>query len=398
MRVLHIINSLATGGAEKLVLDSLPLYKNKGIVVDLLLFNDLDYPFLQKLKEMDCCKIYVLRKGSIYSVWNAFRIIPFFKNYDLVHVHLFPAQYFAVFAKIMSGSKTKLIFTEHNWSNRRLENFWFRLIDKHIYKFYSKVVCIAEDTQQVLLKKYNLKRDQLCVIENGVNLENIKLTIGYERKAISENLSVDDKVIIQVAAFRAQKDHKTLIKTLVLLPDHFKLILIGEGETKKDHQELVQRLKLQGRVLFLGIRMDVPELLKTADIAVLSSKYEGLSLSSIEAMASGRPFIASDVPGLRGIVKDAGILIPLGDAHKLAKEILRLASDKRYYDTIVTQCLARAEHYDISTMVDQHISLYEELLKDDQKRSILQPELEYGIDLNRNNHYPFKIENQSKIT
>ena len=107
--------------------------------------------------------------------------------------------------------------------------------------------------------------------------------------------------------------------------------------------------------------MDVPQLLKTADIVVLSSKFEGMSLSSIEGMASGKPFIASDVPGLSEIVKGAGILFPLGDEKKLAAEILRLANDSAYYGKIATQCFNRAKEFDISNMVNKHIALYQEL-------------------------------------
>ena len=82
-----------------------------------------------------------------------------------------------------------------------------------------------------------------------------------------------------------------------LLPLEVKLVLAGEGVLKKKCQDLVETLKLKERVVFLGLRMDIPQLLKTADVVVLSSKYEGLSLSSIEGLAAGKPFVASDVPG-----------------------------------------------------------------------------------------------------
>lgn len=107
--------------------------------------------------------------------------------------------------------------------------------------------------------------------------------------------------------------------------------------------------------------MDVPQLLKTADIIVLSSKYEGLSLSSIEGMASGKPFIASDVPGLKEIVSGAGVLFEQGNAIELAEKINKLLEDKEYYTEIVESCQKRAQEYDIIKMVDKHIQLYESI-------------------------------------
>ena len=112
------------------------------------------------------------------------------------------------------------------------------------------------------------------------------------------------------------------------------------------------------RVHFLGIRLDVPKLLKTADIVVLSTHYEGLSLASIEGLASGKPFVASDVPGLSEIVTGAGVLFQSQNEKALAVEINRLIDDNDYKDKIVKQCVNRAKEYDIEIMVEKHLNLY----------------------------------------
>ena len=361
MKILHIINSLATGGAEKLILETLPLYAAQGIETDLLLLNGTRYPFLKELEEQKCCRIFSLGNSSVYHPKNIFKIMAYLKNYDLVHVHLFPAQYYVVLAKILSGSKTKLIFTEHCTGNRRLDSIWLSIIDKHIYKWYSAIVSITREINDILLKHARLPINRFHLIENGVNLNTITSAMPYPESEINLTLSSADKIIIQIAAFREQKDQETLIKAMSSLPPTFKLVLVGEGVQKEKCVNVATELGIQDRVFFLGVRMDVPQLLKTADIVVLSSKYEGMSLSSIEGMASGKPFIASDVPGLSEIVKGAGVLFPLGDAKKLAAEILHLANDSAYYQKIAGQCFNRAKEFDISKMVDKHIALYQEL-------------------------------------
>jgi hypothetical protein len=103
MRIVHIINSLESGGAEKLVLDTLP-FTIKGELVDLLVLNGVDYPFMKALKASACCSIFSLRFRSRYNPIHIFKIT-LLKNYDVAHVHLFPAQYWVVLAKLVSGSK-----------------------------------------------------------------------------------------------------------------------------------------------------------------------------------------------------------------------------------------------------------------------------------------------------
>lgn len=361
MKILHVINSLATGGAEKSIAETLPLYAEQGITVDLLLLNGVEHPFLKELKQKKCCRIFSLGKTSVYNPLLIFRIIPYLKNYDLVHVHLFPAQYFVVLAKLFSNSKTKLVFTEHSTSNRRFRNKLFKILDTLIYSQYAAIIAITQSVKEKVMVHTRKKDSHIVVIENGISLEKIKNARAIQRKNISLKLGESDFLLLQVSSFQEPKDQPTVIKALQFLPAHFKLLLVGDGQLIGNCKNLVTNLKLENRVLFLRIRNDVSNLLKTADTMVLSSKYEGLSLSSIEGMASGKPFIASDVPGLTEIVKDAGILFPLGDAEKLAEEILHLSHDKNLYDLIAAQCLKRAQDFEISKMVEKHIQLYREL-------------------------------------
>lgn len=363
MKILQIINSLSTGGAEKLLLETIPIYQEKGIQMDLLVLNGSPHPFMNELRSLNCCKIYSLGSTSVYNPLNVFKLIPYLKNYDLIHVHLFPAQYWVVLAKILSFSKTKLIFTEHNTTNRRLENGIFRLIDKYIYKFYAAVICITQEIKDILVQHTNANLERFQVIENGIDLAAINKAIAIDTYKIHPSLAASDKVLIQVAGFRDQKDQPTVIRSMVYMPDDVKLLLVGEGVLKKECEDLVTALALQHKIVFLGIRMDVPQLLKSVDIVILSSKYEGLSLSSMEGMAAGKPFVASDVPGLSEVVNGAGILFPAGDEKALAKIMMQLLEDSHYYHFVAAACKKRAADYDIHKMVNKHVNLYNRLAK-----------------------------------
>ncbi len=165
-------------------------------------------------------------------------------------------------------------------------------------------------------------------------------------------------VITMIAAFREQKDQDTLIRAMALLPEGYRLQLVGDGVRRGALEALVHELGLEERVSLLGVRTDIPELMEGSDVMVLSSHWEGLSLSSIEGMASGRPFVASDVDGLREVVDGYGVMFPEGDATALAEAIEGLCSNPEHYRTVATRCQARAQQFDITQMANRYNCLY----------------------------------------
>ncbi len=362
MKVLHIINSMATGGAEKLLLDTIPKYNKQGVKTDLLVLNGKQHTFLKQLIDKICCSVFSISHGSVYNPFLIFKIIPYLKKYDIIHVHLFPAQYWVAIAKIISFSNVKLVFTEHNTTNRRLKNKIFSFFNKFIYKYYDKTICITQEIFNLYINYTKLYRNKFLVIENGVDLSTIKQASIYEKHQIHPHITNNNKLILQVSSFRDQKDQPTAIRAMNHLPENIKLLLVGEGELRLQCEKMVEGLSLKKRVFFLGNRYDVPNLLKSVDIVVLSSHHEGLSLSCIEGMASGKPFVASNVPGLSNLVSGAGVLFPLGDAKALASTINQLLTDQNHYNSVVENCLLKARQYDIKIMVDKHISLYKMLL------------------------------------
>ena len=191
MKILHIINSLATGGAEKLIVETIPLYREKGIKADVLLLNGTEYPLYKELQETNCCRIYSLGKTSVYNPKLIGKIIPYLKQYDLIHVHLFPAQYFAIAAKRLAFSKKLFVFTEHSTSNRRFSSKKFKLADKIIYNSYSRIVCIAEKVKDAVLKQTGIIEEKLTVIENGINLGKINSAPPYSPAELNNKHSLN---------------------------------------------------------------------------------------------------------------------------------------------------------------------------------------------------------------
>lgn len=367
MKVLQVINSLGTGGAEKLLLDTIPMFNEKGIEMDLLVLWNNNHPFLEELKRTSSCKIFILNENkninNIYKFSNILKLIKYIADYDVVHVHLFPAQYFVVIANFLSKRKAKLIFTEHSTFNKRMSNFILKYVDKLFYNFYENIVAISKDVYIILEKHIPNQKEKILLIENGVNLTKINKAQIITKNEIHPNLKSEDIILCQVSAFREGKDQLTLVKSLNFLSDNFKIILVGDGDEKEKNKIInyIHQNNLEKRVFFLGIKTNVFNIIKSVDINILSTRFEGLSLASIEGMGSGKPFVASNVEGIKEIVDGAGILFEYQNEKQLAKIILELIEDKEFENNTIFNCLNRAHKYDISKMIEKHIKLYKEI-------------------------------------
>ncbi|MDR3056675.1 MAG: glycosyltransferase [Prevotella sp.] len=362
MTIQHVITSLHTGGAEKLLLDSIPFYKKLGLEVDLLLLNGADSIFLNTLKDMDICHVYSLGKGIVYNPLFIFKIIPFFKKYDIIHSHLFPTLYWVALAKCLSMSSCKLMYTEHSTHNKRRNKLYLKLPEKIIYNQYKKIIAISDHTKINLLQWIGYQNEKkIEVIENGIDTSLYSQALPYNRESLS--LPSDAKIILMTARFTIHKDHNTLIRAFSKLTDkNTYLLLIGDGPLKERSENLAVQLNLENRILFLGIRSDVPELIKMADICVLSSNWEGFGLVAVEYMAAARPVIASNVEGLRNVVNDAGILFEKGNIEDLKNKIEYLLSNSSYYREVSTKCYNRSLIFGIDKMVNSYIKTYKEVL------------------------------------
>lgn len=356
MRILHVITSLRTGGAEKLMVDLLPRLKERGQDVELLLFDGTDTPF-RRAAEAAGIKVHDLGiGGSVYSPMRFIKLIPYLRKYDVVHTHNTAPQLFAAAGSVLCS--VVLCTTEHSTSNRRRGWRCYAAVDRWMYSRYRKVICISAKAEENLRAYIGSSKANILTINNGVDVEKYA---NAQPTPELEQIAPGSRKIMMVAGFRWEKDQDTLIKALNLLPSKFHLFLVGDGVRRAELEALVEAEGTRDRVHFLGVRTDVPQLLHAADYIVMSSHFEGLSLSSIEGMSVGKPFLASDVDGLREVVKGAGILFPHGNAEALSAEILRLETSAEEYRAVAVACGTRAHEFDISQMTSDYSVMYNKL-------------------------------------
>lgn len=364
LRVLYIINNLNLGGAEKLLQELMPIInRSEDVQAELLLLGDSKDVFSESLIR-DNVKIQVSKYNQIYNPRNILEIYKYLKegDYDIVHSHLFPAQYWLALAGIfIKNKKTKFITTEHNTYNNRRKWFFLKPLEGFIYSRYDLIISVSQKTKDNLLKWINPKGENLnkyVVIENGVDLAKIENAQAYKKTDLATNIGNNTRLVCMAGRFTEQKDQPTLIRAMSKLADNVHLILLGEGKLKDFNKDLVKELAIDHRVHFLGFRLDVPEILKTVDIVVQSSHWEGLPLSVVEGMAAGKPVIASNVEGLLDIVSDYGMIFEKGNEDELAALINKLLEDEHLYNETAAACKKRSKDFSLQKTADNLLSTY----------------------------------------
>lgn len=362
IKILYVITSLRVGGAEKLVVDLSLRLKNEGHEVEIFVIDGTHTPFTRLLEE-NGVRIHKAAHGysQMWNPWHYRKLKALLQinHYDIVHSHNTTAQIITYLAGSKLKNNSRFITTEHNTYNRRRRIPLLKILDRKMYDFYEKVACVSETTRKNLLC-YLSKTEEAAkyiTIFNGIDISKFRAA-----RFDKPNEHKDKIIMLMVAAFRKQKDQPTLIRALKHLPEKYIVWFAGDGSRRQKCEKLVKELGLDSRVKFLGNRTDIPELYSQVDIIVISSHYEGMSLASIEALASGKPFIASNVAGLREIAEGCGLVFERSNDRDLAEKILSVGEDENLGREISEACLKRGRHYDLDRTYSLYLNLYNNLI------------------------------------
>lgn len=363
MKILHVINSLNTGGAERLVVDMLPIIAKAGHDVRLLLLQgSADAAFERQARERGIAVDVVTAPGGLYSPLYTGRLVPYVRGYDVVHVHLFPSQYWVALAHALSGGKSVLVTTEHSTFNTRAKFVVTKWTDRFIYGFYDGIVCISRATQDFMSKRapHNVT---LKVIENGIRLPDLDdAGTSPSRHEVVDGIGDDCFMVLQVARFGEQKNQDCLIRALKSLPDNVHAVFAGDGVRLGACKELAGDIGVSARTHFLGRRTDIGRLWQVADMGVMSSHWEGFGLAALEGMSRRRPVVGSRVEGLAEVINDESLLFAPDDDRELARKVSMLMEDGCLYRQKAESCFIQAQKYSIENTVADYIAFYGQLL------------------------------------
>lgn len=348
MKILHVITSLEIGGAQRLLSDLLPL-QVKTEDVALLVYERVDNDFERKVVDAGV-KIISLDEHNFHNPSVIIKMRKIFKEYDVVHAHLFPTVWWASLAA--RGLKVKMVYTEHSTSNSRRGKWYLRPIEQFMYARYNKIISISQQTQDALCTWLRSTDKRFVVICNGVDTA----------RFASVKKPVIPKSLIMVSRFASSKDQETVIRAMQHIDPEATLRFVGDGENLEHCKQVASELGLTDRVQFLGARSDVAELVTESYIGIQSSNWEGFGLTAVEIMACCKPIIATNVDGLKQVVEGAGEVFQLGNANELAVSVNALLKDETHYQSCAEACKKRAAQYDISVTSEGYLNVYKSIV------------------------------------
>jgi glycosyltransferase involved in cell wall biosynthesis len=364
LKVLHVINSLAAGGAERLVADLLPQLRASGVDAELLVLDAGGDAFSGGLAQAGVPVAFARPRGS--SPYSPLRLRDISRKVrerepDLVHAHLAPTFHWCA----LSVRDLPLVATEHATINRRMGIPALRSFERFCYERYASIACVSGDTARALVGWTGLATERFPVIPNGIPLERFS-RVGRPAADVAAFLS-GRRGIAMTARLVPAKGHEVAIGALARLPEDLCMVFVGEGPERPSLEDLARRLGVSARCLFLGSRADVPAILEACDLYLQTSYAEGFGIAALEAMAAGLPVVASDSPGLGGLVRGAGALFPTGDAEACAAAIGNLLSNGTEMAKLRDLGLYRAGEFSIERCAERYTALYGKVLAESRE-------------------------------
>jgi len=278
-----------------------------------------EYITLDRVKRYD---LGIAREGSFLKrnvkIISGLRKILKNERPDILISFMAEPNFRAIMATRLLGIKT--LVSVRNDPNREYGSRLFKILAKLLYRKADGIVFQTEDAKNWFPKSIQKKSD---IIYNQVAMKFYETTVCE-----------DARDIVTTGRLTPQKNHRLLIDAFASIADKVEdnLIIYGKGELEDELREHIKTLALEGRVLLPGPVSDVPDVLSRAKLFVMSSDYEGMPNSLMEAMAVGLPCISTDCPcgGPRELIEDkkSGILFPVGDKDALADAMLRLLSEE----------------------------------------------------------------------
>lgn len=347
MKIVHVINSLATGGAENLVVNLAAQANSTGHQSRILVFKDSHGIPRTRALELGI-DVKVLGK-SIRDPRLLYRLRNATEDADIVHVHLFPALYWSLFVKVPK------IFTEHSTHNRRVGKIAFRITEYFAYEQFEKIVAISEGVAESV--KLHLEK-----IKSNTAVEVVPNGIPGDFFEIERKYRLEPTRIISIGSLKSIKRHHLALEAVALL-ENVSLRIAGDGPLKGELQESIDDLEIGERVELLGNVEDIPGLLADSDLLLSTSLYEGFGLAAAEAQAAGIPVVGPNVSGFREVVinGETGILFEQDDPQSIAHAVAK-ALDEENYQRLVRNARRMTQKYTIENCFGHLLQIYKAVL------------------------------------
>ena len=364
---MHLITELNYGGAEQLLANTMQHVWSEQFRHIVVTLYDGDTPPADSIRRagVPVVDLAMKRNGRLRGLWQFFRLLRQ-ERPEIIHNWLIHA---ALLGRVMGRllGVPVIVSARHsvNFGNslRRWLNCWTIRLD-------DRTIAICDHMHQVEMAQTGAATDKIVTIYNGIP----KISFPSRESARASLLGAlqlppEARLVGTVGRLHAAKGHADMVMAIPQIVAqqplaHF--IWIGDGPERVALEAQVEQLEVAGHVHFLGDRNDVPELLAALALFVMPSRWEGLSIAIMEAMATGLPVVATAVGGTPELVVDGetGLLVPPQDADSLAQAIRQLLENPALARRMGEAGRQRVQnHFTIAEMVSQTEQLYDMILR-----------------------------------
>ena len=370
MKVLVIHSTEKISGGEKVSLEIIQGLKNQ---YEFVLFvpqkpdKDLRNSYFKNLN------VICPPDKGLFSRIRILRKILIRKNFEIIHAHGTRAAFLARLAIIGLKNRPKIVYTLHGFHLIRrpfLFRWFFLSLEKILNRWTDILVCVSEADKNLVLKYKTNTSEKIKIIKNKIDIEKFQATKELEEKTKKELGLEDNFVLCTIGRLHLQKDFSTVLRALNLIEFKMrnpKLLIVGDGPLRDSLERETKGLGIEKYVNFLGFREDIPILINLSDIIILSTKWEGLPLTPLEAGASRKPIIASNIEGVKETIIDdkTGFLFNPGSAEDLAEKILTLYNQEELRKKTGENAFRFvSENFSKERMIQEYENLYKEILNE----------------------------------
>lgn len=382
MKKVLIVTALA-GFINTFLLNDIKIYQNLGYEVTCAgnnsFFPDenvLDYlaPLKVKFENIEFDSKKILSKNNFMAKNRLIGIVKR-EKYNIIHCHTpIPGFYIRFFLKKYFRRGTKIIYSTHglayNSFSTKMDHFIFYNVERYLSKFTTAIICINNE-DFVSLKTMKCKNVYML---NSVGFDfgryyykNVNINKEEYRRSIG--VSMNDIMVLSVGEISRRKNHQAIIKAISLIENKEKYVYvicgkeISNGTLKKSLIQLASKLRV--RVIFLGKRHDIPEIMKISDIGALPSIREGFGMAGIQSLAAGVPLVGSSVQGILDYIKNnkTGFVCSPYDIYGFSRNICKL-SDFNLRNKMIDDCIITAKRYDNHKIEKELFSIIKTICED----------------------------------
>ncbi len=359
-KIALFLPSLRGGGAERVMVNLANEFVQRGLSVDLVLAN-AEGPYLSAVSkgvnviDLSSPRVLMCLPGLVRYLRGA---LPDVLISTMAHSNII-----AVLATLLAGKKNRVFVRESNTvsvgfsqmpSSRR---FIWRSLMHFFYKKATAVIAPSQGVARDLEVEITLAQDSVNVIYNPIVMPELEI-LANETFTHPWFGSLDTSVILAAGRLTKQKDYPTLIKALKIIREErdVRLIILGEGEERQLLEDIAQKTGVAEYIDMPGFAENPFKFMKSADLFVLSSAWEGLPGTLIQAMACGCQVVSTDCPsGPNEILKNGeyGELVPVGDERRLSVAILKALNDANSKPDV----LQRSAFFNVGASVDAYLAL-----------------------------------------